>query len=231
MFDAISTRNELREHGRVWLRGAVDRQELSTLATLCIDAGKPGARADMSSRLGQSVASSKWAGQIADIWPGTQAVRALSFGKSLQSNWAVPWHQDRIIAVEQRHETPGFTNWSQKAGVWHCEPPADLLSAMLFVRVHIDRNDEANGAMEIARGSHQAGLIPAKDAARIAQNYPTEVCIAQPGDILVLAMLTLHRSKPAENTTPRRAIRVDFAAGELPTPLAWQTGQTALTGG
>ncbi len=33
--------------------------------------------------------------------------RVLFFDKTPESNWAVPWHQDRTIAVKQRIDTDG----------------------------------------------------------------------------------------------------------------------------
>ena len=118
---------------------------------------------------------------------------------------------------------PEVTNWSRKGGVWHCESPTAQLAGMLFVRVHLDRNTEANGAMEIALGSHREGAVPAATAAATAERYPSEICEADPGDILVLSMLTLHRSRPSRSDAPRRVIRVDYAAGSLPGGLEWNT--------
>lgn len=41
-------------------------------------------------------------------------VRILLFNKTQNQNWFVPWHQDRTIAVQQRHEMPGYLNWTRK---------------------------------------------------------------------------------------------------------------------
>ncbi len=148
-------------------------------------------------------------------------VRIVAFNKSSGTNWGVPWHQDRVIAVEERREVEGFSNWSQKAGVWHCEPPLNLLEHILFVRVHLDDTDAESGAMEVARGSHKAGKVKAADAAEVAARYPLEVCTAKRGDVLVLKMLTLHRSGVAKQARARREVRVDFASFALPAPLNW----------
>src|SRR5450432_1223405 len=50
-------------------------------------------------------------------------VRVLFFDKTETANWSVPWHQDLLIAVAERIETPGFGPWSVKAGVIHVQPP------------------------------------------------------------------------------------------------------------
>ena len=152
---------------------------------------------------------------------GAALVRVVWFSKDAGANWGVPWHQDRVIAVAGRHDVPGFGPWSCKAGIWHCEPPLPVLEQMRFVRVHLDDCDATNGAMEIARGSQAAGPVPTVEAARIAAHYPNELCAARRGDVQILPMLVLHRSLPAATQAPRRALRLDFAAAELPEPLSW----------
>ncbi len=92
---------------------------------------------------------------------------------------------------------------------------------MLFVRVHIDQSTQSNGAMEIARGSHRNGLIPTNQAAATAKRFPGEITAAAPGDVLILPMLTLHRSGASSSDAPRRVLRIDFANRNLPHPLKW----------
>ncbi|MCE9559535.1 MAG: phytanoyl-CoA dioxygenase, partial [Armatimonadetes bacterium] len=43
-------------------------------------------------------------------------VRAILFDKNPSVNWNLGWHQDTKIAVLQRSDVPGFTNWSTKEG-------------------------------------------------------------------------------------------------------------------
>ena len=143
----------------------------------------------------------------------------LWFNKAGDTNWAVPWHQDRVIAVTERQDVDGFRNWTSKDGVWHCEPPVETLQKMIFVRLHLDAADLANGCMEIAPRSHKLGIIPANKANDVAAALGAEPCIAGRGDLQVLNMLTLHRSRPASQPRPRRAVRLDFAATALPMDL------------
>jgi ectoine hydroxylase-related dioxygenase (phytanoyl-CoA dioxygenase family) len=150
-----------------------------------------------------------------------RAVRVVAFDKNPVANWGVPWHQDRVIVVKERADISSFSNWSCKSGAWHCEPPLALLDTMLFVRVHIDPSTAENGAMEIALGSHHAGKVRAENANEIAANYETELTVADPGDVLILAMLVLHRSLPSKSKDGRRALRIDYASQPLPEPLAW----------
>lgn len=219
--DIVNLRDQLKQSGRVWLRHAVPEEELRKLtATMKMDA-RAGTRIARGDALFRNIHGSSWAKDIAAIWYGCSPVRVVSFDKSPELNWGVPWHQDRVVAVKDRVETPGFSNWSKKAGIWHCEPPLKVLQRMLFVRVHLDRNFPGNGAMEIALESHKAGRINSSDAAQASDGYTTEICTADPGDILILRMLTLHRSKPSRTTASRKVLRIDFSADHLPAPLEW----------
>jgi hypothetical protein len=92
---------------------------------------------------------------------------------------------------------------------------------MHFVRVHLDDTTDSNGAMRIALGGHEGGFVSATHALEVASRYPEEICEAKRGDILILKMLTLHRSKPSQIESSRRAIRIDFAPFDLPSPLDW----------
>ncbi len=202
-----------------WLRGAVDRRDLAALDKLGTNRQRPGARIPLDQSATDAL--SPVTRLIQNLDRDMVPVRLIAFDKTPETNWVLPWHQDRVIAVDAKHDVSGFHNWSRKHGVWHCEPPVSLLKHMLFVRVHLDDSGAETGAMEIAVGSQNAGRVPAEDAETVANSYPHHICTAQRGDILVLNMLTLHRSLPAAMPTTRRVLRIDYAAADLPTPLVW----------
>jgi hypothetical protein len=206
-----------RFDGVSWQRGALTEAELAALDSLSAINAKPGLRLGLGPATRAALRPVD--ARVQRAVPGMVPVRLVAFDKTAQSNWALPWHQDRVIAVAQRHDVSGYDNWTRKDGVWHCEPP--LLQRMLFVRVHLDNCDRDGGAMEIAIGSHQAGKIDAGSAMAEAQRYPGHICQAQRGDVLMMDMLTLHRSLPASKPSARRVLRVDYAAVSLPAPLAW----------
>lgn len=52
-----------------------------------------------------------------------QVVRAIFFDKTPEANWKVPFHQDLTIAVREQKNIDGFTAWTQKAGIFHVQPP------------------------------------------------------------------------------------------------------------
>lgn len=205
----------------MWLRGALDTNTLARLDSVG-ETAAAGARVSSTNAL-QSIlgaggpVSKALQPLLSDAFP----TRVVTFDKTPETNWGVPWHQDRVIAVQNKANVSGFTNWSTKAGRLHCEPPHGILDRMLFIRLHLDDETVDGGPMQIALGSHHYGSVRASEAAGIAQNYEIETCLGQRGDILVLKMLTLHRSSQATVATSRRVLRVDYANGHLPAPLEW----------
>jgi len=70
----------------------------------------------------------------------------------------VPWHQDRIIAVARKTQVPGSHNWSHQAGVWHCEPPGEVLQRMLTL--HQSRTFQRHVARRVLRVDYATGGLP-----------------------------------------------------------------------
>ena len=217
-----SFRADFEKVGRIWLRNAISAIDLDVLDRIAAIPSKAGQRLyPMPSLTGVLAPTSSLMQAICKIEPAAKPVRIVAFNKSQNMNWGVPWHQDRVISTAAKSDVAGYKNWTEKSGTWHCEPPQSVLEKMLFVRVHLDKSDHSNGAMEIAVGSHNAGMVKSDHAASVARKYPIEVCKAERGDVLILKMLTLHSSKPAVNTSGRRVLRIDFSPVDLPDPLAW----------
>lgn len=213
---------EFEERGRVWLRNAVSNEDLTLFDRAAEVSEKPGQRLNPSVDLCAALSDeSSLLSSVRCLAPAASPVRTVAFNKSARANWGVAWHQDRIIAVANKRSVSGYVNWTNKHGTWHCEPPKSVLDEMLFVRVHLDDSDYSNGAMQIAVGSHAAGLVSSEKAHALAKHYPIEICEARRGDVLVLKMLTLHSSRSAKIQSGRRALRVDFSSQNLPPPLAW----------
>ena len=212
---------EREQFGRSWFRGAIQGQDLEELRDICNIGTKPSARLSPQGGLFKRLGAHRFLSDLRGYWPDLIPTRLLCFDKSESTTWSLPWHQDRIIAVQDRVDLPGFTNWSRKGAVWHCEPPAELLRQMLFLRIHLDENTLENGAMEIAPGSHKLGPVPSQDVPELMADRKTEICLSAPGDILVLSMLTLHRSRPASVPSRRRVLRLDLGPPALPEPLRW----------
>lgn len=223
--------SEFHNTGRIWLRDALSPEVLAEFDQATDIGHRPGARlacngalapalAQLSELIGAKVSAAAKPLTKKQETP-LKPVRCVIFSKTEQANWAVPWHQDRVIAVKDRASIPDYGNWSRKAGLWHCEPPIELLQHMLFVRVHLDDAGPQSGAMQIALGSHRAGAIAAAKCEEVAAEHETETCTAKRGDVLVLNMLLLHRSLPSQTSAPRRVLRVDYAKQQPAAPLCW----------
>ncbi len=167
-------------------------------------------------------------GQLAVSLGGAamRPVRVVRFDKTAATNWMVPWHQDRTIAVAERHEVEGFGPWSVKNGVAHVEPPVALLETMLTLRLFIDACGDDQGPVEVALGSHRSSRVPAGSAAALARSCPKLVATGEPGDVLAMRLLAIHASAKSRSDARRRVLHVDYAAEELPAPLRW-----AMAGG
>ena len=74
----------------------------------------------------------------AALGPAARPVRAVLFDKTPAANWALGWHQDRTVAVQARHDRPGWGPWSVKAGIIHVEPPFAVIERMVTLRLHLD---------------------------------------------------------------------------------------------
>lgn len=155
---------------------------------------------------------------------GARAVRGIWFDKTPEANWKIAWHQDRTIAVRERVDIAGFGPWSEKLGVVHVEPPAELLESMVALRIHLDDCPADNGPLRMLPGSHRCGkLSPAEIAVWISERGSEAVtCTARRGDVLAMRPLTLHASSSAQSPTGRRVLHLEYCAQTLPGGLHWQ---------
>lgn len=195
------------------LRAAVDA---------CISDG-PGSRCFSLLRLAEGMRLLAVMGGVAQRLAGAPArlVRILAFDKTPETNWGVPWHQDRTVAVKRRVEVVGFGPWSTKAGVPHVAPPQALLEAMFSLRLHLDDCGPENGPLKIIPGSHRLGRLPVRDVLDLGRREKAETCLAVAGDVLAMRALTVHASDPAIAPAHRRVLHLDFSTADLPAPLEW----------
>jgi hypothetical protein len=148
-------------------------------------------------------------------------VRALFFDKTAEANWRVPWHQDLMIAVAERIETPGFEGWSVKERVPHVKPPAQVLASMAIIRLHLDDCNESNGALKVIPGSHLNGELDTDAIVQWRSSQSEIICEVPRGGVLLMHPLLLHSSSPAWQPSHRRIIHIEYATGELPNGLRW----------
>ncbi len=154
------------------------------------------------------------------LGPRPRAVRGIFFDKTPDANWQLGWHQDRVIAVRDRHEVSGFGAWSRKAGVWHVFPPPALFQQMLTVRVHLDPADANHGALRVFPGTHRV-LMTEEEIEAKAAGDDGQLCEVQAGDAVVMRPLLAHASGRCEVPLHRRVVHLEFAGEDLPEPLEW----------
>lgn len=157
-------------------------------------------------------------------------VRSVFFDKVPDANWNVAWHQDTSIALEARHEIPGFGPWSEKHGVVHVEPPEEYLANTLTLRVHLDVSDISTGGLRVVPGTHKNGRLPSAEILKIVQKSEVVECTARPGDVLLMNPLLFHSSRKAIQPSHRRIVHIEYSAMELPEPLRWYEGATDKSG-
>lgn len=210
----IVARCRLEKEGRTWFRAGLDETVLRALDAACNVGEAPGRRLALEPPAALDALA-------CTLLPGARPVRVVAFDKNQTNNWTLPWHQDRVVALRERIEAPGFSNWTNKAGVWHAEPPIRLLERMLFARIHLDPADTLNGCLQLALGTHQNGTIASVEASAVVNAATIEDCLAARGDVLFAKALILHRSSPSKASVGRRAVRIDYCAEDLPHPLKW----------
>jgi hypothetical protein len=148
-------------------------------------------------------------------------VRAILFDKTPEANWYVTWHQDTSIAVRSRHELQGYHSWSEKDGVPHVRPPADILNRMVTLRFHLDPCGETNGPLRVIPKSHRRGILSTEQIAELVQESEAVNCVVDQGGCVVMSPLIVHGSSRATDPGHRRVLHVEFADVELPDPLDW----------
>ena len=187
--------------------------------------GRPGARAFVVSESIQSLIGIDGSLTLLArklVGPAARPVRVLCFDKTPETNWAVPWHQDRTIAVAGRVDVPGFGPWSFKQGTHHVEPPVGLLTAMVALRLHLDDCGSDNGPLMALSESWKLGRVAAgtiKAMAAAADNVMQMRVGA--GGVVAMRGLTIHASAKASRPGHRRVIHVDYATHDLPAGLSW----------
>lgn len=208
--------------GRLWLRGALDEAALAPLDTACSMSGRPGFAMHGAAALAAAIQpGSPLSRLVATIAVGQRPVRAVAVNGARRDTWDQPWHQDREVLMREKHDVDGFTNWSLKSGIWHVDAPREMLERMIGVKIFLTDSEEGDSASEIALGSHLQGLIAPRDATAAAMSLPREALRVRRGDVLVMKMLTLHRSRSGPHDGPRRSFRIDYAGFAPPPPLQW----------
>lgn len=151
----------------------------------------------------------------------TALVRSLYFDKPLDHNWLVPWHQDRVVALREKVDLPGFKHWSWKDDFWHVEAPLELLQHLIIVRIALDDADQHNGALKVIPGSHQHGALNTSQIQDLVKQVPPYTCCTKAGDALVMKQLLVHSSAKNVTRASRRILHLEFCTTRYFAELNW----------
>lgn len=214
----------IEEHGAA-RHGRAALSDLGEIERALVDCprDRAGIRLHGMTGLSDLLAADTAIGRIAAdrLGPAAVPVRAVLFDKTPRANWSLGWHQDRTVAVRERHDVPGFGPWSIKAGVRHVEPPFAVIEAMVTLRIHLDPVPADNAPLLIAPGSHRLGRVAEPDIATAVEQCGTVACLAERGDVWSYATPILHASAASTGHARRRVLQVDYSAAELTPPLIW----------
>jgi ectoine hydroxylase-related dioxygenase (phytanoyl-CoA dioxygenase family) len=153
---------------------------------------------------------------------GMQALpfRATLFEKSPESNWLVVWHQDTALPLRSRREVHGWGPWSTKAGIQYAHAPAEALSQVLAMRVHIDDSVSENGPLRVLPGTHSLGVLNDDQLHELGGRIRPFDCLIPKGGVLAMRPLLVHASSKSQTDLPRRVLHIEYGASEsIASPL------------
>jgi Phytanoyl-CoA dioxygenase (PhyH) len=150
------------------------------------------------------------------------AIQCTYFHKSPARNWLVSLHQDLSIPVQDRVPGSPCTAWSQKEGTWFCQPPVELLSQLVAIRVHLDDSTTENGPLRVVPGSHRLGRISSREATEHRRRLGEVRCTVSRRGTLAMRPLLLHASSKSSVDSPRRVLHFVFGPPKLPWGLRWR---------
>ncbi len=148
-------------------------------------------------------------------------MRATLFIKNTKNNWAVPWHQDKVVAVSDMFDDNEWLNWRQKHGVYFAEAPKKVLDHTLTLRYHLNDTDETNGAMICVKNSAHYGPLSQTDINQILHKSKPVLCNATAGDCWIMKPLTIHASNKSKSSADRSVLHIELSDYQLPEGIHW----------
>jgi len=119
--------------------------------------------------------------------------RATLFDKSQRANWLVVWHQDTALPLRARREFPGWGPWSNKAGVHYAHAPAEALSRVIALRLHLDDSRGDNGPLRVLPGTHRMGVLTDAQIQDLLHRATPVECLTTAGGVVAMRpLLVIH---------------------------------------
>ena len=119
--------------------------------------------------------------------------RATLFDKSPRANWLVVWHQDTALPLRARREVAGWGPWSIKAGVHYAHAPAEALSRVIALRLHLDDSRGDNGPLRVLPGTHRMGVLTDAQIQDLLHRATPVECLTTAGGVVAMRpLLVIH---------------------------------------
>ena len=154
------------------------------------------------------------------LGPRAFPFRATIFDKSLDANWLVVWHQDTALPLRYQNEAPGWGPWSTKQGIPYAHAPAEVLSQILALRIHLDDSAAENGPLRVLPGTHALGVLSDDRIHELANEISVVDCVVPKGGVMAMRPLLVHASSKSRSEAPRRVLHIEYAASDsIASPL------------
>lgn len=146
------------------------------------------------------------------LGPQAFPFRATIFDKSFEANWLVVWHQDTALPLRHRLDVRGWGPWSTKEGVPYAHAPAEVLSQVLALRIHLDDSTADNGPLKVLPGTHKLGLLQDDRIYQLSEQVDAVECFVPRGGVLAMRPLLVHASSKSRSQIPRGVMHIEYAA-------------------
>ena len=140
---------------------------------------------------------------------------ATLFDKSPEANWLVVWHQDTALPLLEQRDVAGWGPWSKKGGVVYAHAPANALSQVVALRVHLDASTAENGPLRVLPGTHSLGVLSDQQIHSAAQRIAPVTCTVERGGVLIMRPLLVHASSKVVTSASRRVIHFEYATSRV----------------
>jgi ectoine hydroxylase-related dioxygenase (phytanoyl-CoA dioxygenase family) len=148
------------------------------------------------------------------LGPRAFPFRATLFDKSPTANWLVVWHQDTALPLRAQIDVPGWGPWSTKEGIPYAQAPAEALSQVLALRVHLDDSTVDNGPLRVLPGTHTLGVLTDDRLHQLAEQIAPVACVVPKGGVMAMSPLLVHASSKSHAEVPRRVLHFEYAASD-----------------
>jgi ectoine hydroxylase-related dioxygenase (phytanoyl-CoA dioxygenase family) len=213
-------RNKVEEQGFAILPGVISHEFLDqascAISQPAAHRSRAGVRHAMHLDAVTSIASCSTLMALACdvLGRGAFPFRATIFDKSPNVNWLVVWHQDTALPLRRRLDMPGWGPWSTKEEIIYAHAPAEVLSQVLALRIHLDDSTADNGPLRVLPGTHLFGVLNDEQIHQFSEQVSPIECPVPRGGVLAMRPLLVHASSKSRSEVPRRVLHIEYAASD-----------------